>query len=178
MGRKPWSDRLAVEECLALRVSDLRRAGVFATASGSFVLLTAPGLRFTVQTGGDPPRLLLVRCRPAEPAGAPVALSCLLRLAATRPHFGGVRRWFLCPGCGRRTGILFLVPGLPGFVCRLCGDLAYRSSQNHNKSVDRLARLSDEEFLCAFPRNNPKRALLWVRASAQRLRRGLRDANP
>src|SRR3954471_17362129 len=30
-----------------------------------------------------------------------------LGLVVTRPHFGGERRWFACPGCRRRAGVLY-----------------------------------------------------------------------
>jgi hypothetical protein len=38
---------------------------------------------------------------------------------------GGVRRWFVCPGCARRRMMLFCVGGV--FRCRVCHRLAYRS---------------------------------------------------
>lgn len=66
-------------------------------------------------------------------------------LVTTRPHFGGVRWWFLCPGrrCGRRVAKLYFPPGngVKYFLCRLCYDLTYRSSQTHNKRLDWLKRL-------------------------------------
>jgi hypothetical protein len=44
-------------------------------------------------------------------------LAYRLRLVTTRPRFGGVRWWFVCPlsargvPCGRRVGKLYLPPG-------------------------------------------------------------------
>jgi hypothetical protein len=40
-------------------------------------------------------------------------------------HLGGRRRWFQCPGCGRRVAILYLTG--THFRCRMCGRLAYES---------------------------------------------------
>lgn len=43
----------------------------------------------------------------------------------TRPqHFGGERKWFVCPECERFCGVLY---GRKFFGCRLCQNLAYRS---------------------------------------------------
>jgi hypothetical protein len=42
----------------------------------------------------------------------------------TPTHFGGQRRWFLCPGCDRRCRILY---GGARFFCRKCYRLSYRS---------------------------------------------------
>jgi hypothetical protein len=176
MGRKPWSDRLTVEECVALRISILRRAGVLASEPGSMFPASVPGLRLTIQMAGESRHLLLVRCRPTEPADAAVALSCVLRLTGTRCHFGGIRRWFICPvrGCGRRVGLLYLVPGASGFVCRSCGDLTYESRRHDNGSgrlADILAGLSDEEFLHTFPNSDVQTNLAWVQASTLRFKR-------
>jgi hypothetical protein len=42
----------------------------------------------------------------------------------TGQHLGGDRRWFRCPGCGRRCAILY---GGVRFRCRRCYRLAYQS---------------------------------------------------
>lgn len=72
-------------------------------------------------------------------------------LVTTVPRFGGVRWWFRCPGkdCGRRVGVLYFPPGIGVryFLCRHCYDLAYRSSQEHDKSRDRFRRLGWAELM-------------------------------
>jgi hypothetical protein len=55
----------------------------------------------------------------------------------SRCNYGGERPWFLCPGCGRRVGILFL--GGSYFLCRHCYHLSY-SSQNENTVLGRMSR--------------------------------------
>lgn len=45
--------------------------------------------------------------------------------------FGGERPWLLCPGCGRRVGVLY--DAGEGFFCRHCGNLAYRE-ENETRS--------------------------------------------
>ena len=69
-----------------------------------------------------------------------------VRLATTRPRFGGIRWWFFCPlsvngrHCGRRVGKLCLPPGSRHFGCRHCHELTYTSAQQHDKRVDLLRR--------------------------------------
>lgn len=53
----------------------------------------------------------------------------VLRFQTTRPHFGGVRRWFRCPVCGRRAVKLYLPPRESRFACRHCHELTYESVQ-------------------------------------------------
>lgn len=60
----------------------------------------------------------------------------IIRLATTRPYFGGVRWWFTCPGCNRRVGRLYLPPHEQHFRCRCCYGLAYASAQQHDKAQD------------------------------------------
>ena len=78
-----------------------------------------------------------------------------VRLAATRPHYGGLRWWFTCPlavggrACNRRVGKLYLPPGARFFGCRTCYGLTYTSCQESHKwdSVfRRLARETGEDF--------------------------------
>ncbi len=60
-------------------------------------------------------------------------------LTATRPRFGGLRWWFVCPlvvkgvACGRRVGKLYLPPSGRYFGCRTCHDLTYTSCQESHK---------------------------------------------
>src|SRR5262245_27315307 len=43
----------------------------------------------------------------------------------TECNFGGQRLWFLCPNCGRRIGVIYLVGAR--FLCRYCHKLPYTS---------------------------------------------------
>jgi hypothetical protein len=49
-------------------------------------------------------------------------------------HFGGSRKWFVCPTCEGRVGVVYLEDGK--FACRKCCDLAYHS--NLESRIDRL----------------------------------------
>jgi len=57
-------------------------------------------------------------------------------LTTTRPHFGGVRWWFVCPVKGSRAAKLHLPPGGDIFASQQAYGLAYRS-QNETTG-DRL----------------------------------------
>jgi hypothetical protein len=71
-------------------------------------------------------------------------LGYAVHLDHTRPHYGGRRWWFLCPGpwggrvCGQRVARLYLAPGGRRFACRHCYDLTYTSSQESDSRVSRL----------------------------------------
>jgi hypothetical protein len=75
-----------------------------------------------------------------------------MRLETTRPNFGGLRWWFLCPITGRRVGVLYL-PGKGGtvFASRQASGLAYRSQRAspEDRAVERsLTKGADEARRC------------------------------
>ena len=78
-------------------------------------------------------------------------------VTTTRPRFGGLRWWFVCPllvdgvACRRRVGKLYLPPRARYLGCRHCHQLTYRSCQEHDKRVDALRR--DPEALAAILNN-------------------------
>lgn len=55
------------------------------------------------------------------------AASQVVGIDRTPCHLGGARAWFVCPDCGRRAGVLFLVGAC--FTCRRCGDVCYRTQR-------------------------------------------------
>ena len=90
------------------------------------------------------------------------SLNYHVRLVATRPNFGGLRWWFVCPlvvngrACGRRVRKLYLAPGCSYFGCRHCLNLTYTSAQEHDKRVDFLRR--HPEMLAALLRGGVRKA--------------------
>jgi len=70
-----------------------------------------------------------------------------IQMVTTRPHFGGVRWWFLCPlrpngrPCGRRVRGVYLSGDY--FGCRKCHDLTYRSTQEWDGRLAKLAKQPD-----------------------------------
>jgi hypothetical protein len=65
-----------------------------------------------------------VRIQISSPEGDSSAVT--IAVAASRPHFGGVRPWYAFPRCGRRAGRLY-VPSFGVIGCRVCLKLVYRS---------------------------------------------------
>lgn len=57
-----------------------------------------------------------------------------VRFAWTGCHFGGRRRWFVCPNCAARCGRLFFAIG--GIGCRRCLRVTYASQRGD--PIDRL----------------------------------------
>jgi hypothetical protein len=58
----------------------------------------------------------------------------VIQLVSTKPNYGGLRWWFLCPSCNRRVSRLHLpTQGCLRFLCRHCYDLSYESAQSSRK---------------------------------------------
>lgn len=53
-------------------------------------------------------------------------------LTTTVCHLGGVRYWFLCNGCNKRVGNLY-INGDSDFACRECLNLTYRSRNTSSR---------------------------------------------
>jgi len=101
-----------------------------------------------VLTGANWGRVRL-HYRVTPPGGEGRDLDYTAPLVTTRPHYGGLRWWFQCPNtkCGRRVGKLYMPPGEHLFLCRHCHDLAYQSSQEHDKGLDAYRRLDYDALL-------------------------------
>jgi hypothetical protein len=63
----------------------------------------------------------------------------VVRFTYTQTCFGGRRRWFECPGCGKACRVLFGSP----FRCRACHGLRYSSQYQSavNTAIGRLQAL-------------------------------------
>jgi hypothetical protein len=92
--------------------------------------------------------------------GEPQSADYEVGLSTTRPRFGGLRWWFICPlslrdqPCERRVAKLYFPHGARHFGCRCCHDLTYQSVREHDKRVDALRRNPNE--LCRLL-DDPKR---------------------
>lgn len=103
-----------------------------------------------------------------------------VQLVTTRPQFGGLRWWFICPltvnsrPCDRRVGKLYMPPHARYFGCRHCHDLTYTSAQEHDSRVGRLRR--NPAALLALMDNletlSPNQLFLALKASRFDDRRG------
>lgn len=75
-----------------------------------------------------------------------------VQLTTTKPNFGGVRWWFVCPisGCGRRAGKLYRPSYSRYYGCRRCHDLTYTSCQESRK-FDSLHKMLALQMLDSYP---------------------------
>jgi hypothetical protein len=62
-----------------------------------------------------------------------------ISLTTTRPRFGGMRWWFVCPVNGERVGRLYLPPGASQFASRRAHGLALRARPKASMHVLRAA---------------------------------------
>jgi len=99
--------------------------------------------------------------RSREHGGEWEDLSYPVYFEETECHYGGTRKWFLCPGlgCSRRVAVLYGAGKY--FLCRTCNNLAY-SSQNEGraqrasrKSRKIIERLGGDPYCDYYP-DKPK----------------------
>jgi hypothetical protein len=140
------SKKDVVEDCVVIDANVLMRRGVLRAnvqISGSVTWNRSDGASFTGNIDVDTldqrtARLHLI----VESVG-----ECIW-LATTRPRFGGLRWWFLCPQttdgkpCERRVGKLYLPPGARSFGCRRCHRLTYTSCQESHRYDSLFRRLA------------------------------------
>jgi hypothetical protein len=143
-----------VEDCLSLDANRWMREGYLGAsvqALGSWQWTYRSGSRFSVSYTVDTrdladPFVRLSYSWVWPPAQEPQSADYLVRLTATRPRFGGLRWWFVCPlivrgqPCNRRVGKLYLPPRARYFGCRRCHELTYTSCQEHDARVSALRR--------------------------------------
>jgi hypothetical protein len=140
--------KATVESCLSLSTRFLVRNGYLvagAYAAGS-VRWHPGGASVSFEADArdaDRPVLTLAYRVRTDPGPA---LRYAVRLATTRPPFGGVRWWFVCPavGCGRRAARLHLPPGERYFACLRCHRLTYTSTQESGRYDGLFRRLAAE----------------------------------
>lgn len=125
-----------VEDCLSISITDLCHDGILKQTVGRWVWRgRGSSIGFAVNAQGGNPSLRLQYTH----FGAPIDET--IRMVMTRPNWGGVRWFFLCPlsvngqPCRRRVGKLYLPPGGNLFGCRHCYDLSYRTRQEYDKRV-------------------------------------------
>ncbi len=141
MGRSPWATRLTVERCpIHLSAVAFCPAGVFEYPVGRTFAASWPisdgsnlgRLRIEVRADGHGRKILFV-CQQDLNFGGRVLMGAgqQIPFTITRPHFGGARFWFVCE-CSKRVARLYLPTGETLFRCRICYDLTYQSSREHN----------------------------------------------
>jgi hypothetical protein len=132
--------RRRVEGSWALDADGLRRP--IRAGSEGFLAVTMRGglareeLAYLIRNDGD--GFVLDTWASATPSASPMRF----RLALVPLRFGGARTYLRCPGlapwlpCGRRVRTLYWpLTDTRGFACRVCYNLAYRSSQQRSRSI-------------------------------------------
>ncbi|WP_338343012.1 hypothetical protein [Fructobacillus fructosus] len=69
-----------------------------------------------------------------------------IALATTKPNYGGVRYWFVCPYCEKRKGTLYQVGR--AVICRVCAGLYYVAQDNKSRRnmFDKIMALHDKQL--------------------------------
>ena len=162
-GRWGWhSKKETVEYCRSIDASRWQREGILT----SNVLQSGASIWSDPETGKERASISyqVNTVHPADPwlrlrydvtdraTGTRKSYDYRIQLVTTRPHFGGLRWWFVCPlvvngrACDRRVRKLYLAPGCSYFGCRHCLNLTYKSAQEHDKRVDFLRKNPDALF--------------------------------
>lgn len=167
--------KIAVEECLALDVNDLTRAGTFLAPSGtpcSVIWTHAAREVFRVDFRLERNLAASGLCVSYKACASGPLSTCRLDLVLVRCHLGGAKHMFKCPGkangspCTRRVGKLYLIE--ERWICRVCGNLTYLARRLHDKRKKALAR--DPAALdLALRSSDPRQRILGVAALAQAL---------
>src|SRR6516225_3685277 len=97
MGRRPWTTRKTIEQCLALDASELACSGAFRKPPGS------ASVHCWFDSLGRPCQTLRVvnvshRVIRLEYEAGSREVEQLVGILTTRCNFGGFRFWFICPG--------------------------------------------------------------------------------
>ena len=116
--------RSTVEQCTALDVNKLARDGLFRRAPHAGALTwhnthtgeKVAAVGFRVERGSMGGLVLNLTYTKTPRGGDAVDVAESIHLTSTFPHFGGLRRWLVCPlvvkgrACHRRVGKLYLPP--------------------------------------------------------------------
>jgi hypothetical protein len=72
-----------------------------------------------------------------------------IELCTTKPNYGGIRWWFICPNtdCNAMVGKLYQPLGGQYFLCRTCNNLTYASCRDSHKSDPFMEELAAETGL-------------------------------
>jgi hypothetical protein len=139
------NSKMTVDNCLTLDVNSMKRSGLLKkrvvwteswSDSGTGRKIAEIQIQ-NLRTGQYRSQTLKLNYR----WNRSVDVCDYISLVTTRPHFGGLRWWFLCPlkvdgaTCRNRVAKLHLRNG--HFGCRSCHDLTYLSCQQSHQ-LDRL----------------------------------------
>jgi hypothetical protein len=135
MGRSPWATRLTVERCPIHLSAVAFEYPVGRTFTASWTISDESSLgRLRIEMRADSHGRKTLFVYPQDlNFGGRLLMGAGQEIPSTitRPHFGGARFWFVCE-CSKRVARLYLPTGETLFRCRICYDLTYQSSREHN----------------------------------------------
>ena len=92
-----------------------------------------PSIGYEIQTYGQNGYIRLIYSVSRLGMGE-IAINYNVELYTTKPYFGGLRWWFICPNCDRMVVKLYQPLGAKNFLCRTCQNLTYQSCRESGKS--------------------------------------------
>jgi hypothetical protein len=146
-GRAGW--RIKVENCLTLSMYKLQRDGLLKWWTGTLTWRwkstgeETGSVSFRVDHGND--RFILQYTKTFQ--GEKRHVEDPIAFHTTGAQFGGVRYWFNCPSCWRRSAKLYLPSGGLYFRCRRCYNLTYESSNESHRFDSLFSRNAEETRL-------------------------------
>ncbi|MBN1763692.1 MAG: hypothetical protein JW860_00395 [Sedimentisphaerales bacterium] len=132
MGRYYGNNKSIVEDSLKLSIFKLKEFGLLRGYASSTLTWASSlsGSKSTVGIGVNiisDPAVKVNYSITSRHTGQKADYEYTIPLTTTDCHFGGIRYWFLCPCCGKRSGCLYKAPGGEYFHCRDCNRLTYES---------------------------------------------------
>ena len=129
-----------VEECLQLDVNWFVRKGIIRQSCQTSGIISWERLMVTSSIGYEAQCYLenghiRLYYRTSSLTMGEQVINYNVELFTTKPYFGGVRWWFICPGqdCDRMVAKLYQPPRANFFLCRTCQNLTYTSCRDSHK---------------------------------------------
>jgi len=134
-GRRPEKYNGTVEECRSLDISEmLRRKWIVPGRYTSGIIEWKVRDRVVASiTHEDRMDLKPAHLRLYYTRNETNRIDYKVGITTTRPNYGGLRYWFICPSCSKRTRKLYFLGGQGYFLCRTCQGLTYRSCRESHK---------------------------------------------
>jgi hypothetical protein len=168
-----WHEKKStVEECLVLDIFGFTRKGLISNQNCNGTITwqelysdASSSITFRVDNSNTHSRILRLDFMMGNQA-----IHQTMGIKSSLSRSRGFRWWFSCPlavddeYCGRLVRKLYLPPGEIYFGCRHCHNLAYRKSQEHDKSLDVYRRLSFNDFIAKIDQADPRKQVLMMKA--------------
>lgn len=130
-----------VEECLHLDVNRFVKEGIIRQSCASSGIITWPRLGKISSSIGYEVQCFIengyirLQYTVSSLVIEDQVINYAVELFTTKPHFGGIRWWFICPNekCEKMVTKLYQPPGAKYFLCRRCNNLTYQSCRDSHK---------------------------------------------